>query len=200
MPIKKYSITIIISILVVSLFVLINGCLQQKSADFEQKNPIQTPSNTTSKIDTFYSDIPIERIAHNMATLKDKGWDRISSELGRTKTTTLLWYHIKKSHNIDTKMVFGNPVKLNTAIAILESKGGESAYPKVKIKGDNYYIIDPMAPEILSTFSYGYVFDDPASNYIAVNEFRLDTNDNEFILQWIDETGVDLTYTDFPYK
>lgn len=200
MSVKKYSKTILLSILVVSLFVLINGCLQQKPVDAEQKNPIQTPSVTPPKTDTFYSDIPIERIAHNMATLKENGWDRISSELGRTKTTTLLWYHIKKSHNIDTKMVFGNPIKLKTAIAILESKGGESAFPKVTIKGDNYYIIDPMTPEIIGEFSYGLVFDDPATNYIAVNEFRLDTNDNEFILNWIDETGVDLTYTDSPYK
>jgi hypothetical protein len=200
MPVKKCSKTIILSILVVSLFVLIIGCLQQKPVDAEQNNTIQTPSVTPSKIDTFYSDIPIERIAHDMATLKEKGWDGISSHLGRTKTTTLLWYHIKKAHNIDTKMVFGNPNKLNTAIAIMESKGGESTFPKVTIKGDNYYIIDPMTPGIMDNFSYGLVFDDPASNYIAVSEFRLDKKDNEFITHWINDTGVDLTYTDFPYK
>jgi hypothetical protein len=199
MPLKC-SKTIIVSILIVSLFVPINGCLQQKPASEVLNNPIQTPTVTHSETDTFYSDKPIERIAHEMATLKEKGWDRISSHLGRTKTTTLLWYHIKKSQNIDTKMVFGNPNKLNTVIAIMESKGEESAFPKVKIKGDNYYIIDPMTPGIMDNFSYGLVFDDPASNYIAVNEFRLDKKDNEFILNWINETGVDLTYSDFPYK
>ncbi len=200
MPVKKYSKTIILSILVVGLFVISNGCLQEKPVDIEQKNPTQTPSVTPSKTDTYYSDIPIEQIAHNMATLKEKGWDRISSHLGRTKTTTLLWYHIKKSRNIDTKMVFGNPNKLNTAIAILVSKGGESTFPKINIKGDNYYIIDPMTPEIIGQFSPGYVFDDPSSNYISFGDFRLDKTDNDFILQWIDETGVDMTYTDFPYK
>jgi len=200
MLVKKYSKTIILSILMLGMFVLIDGCLQQKPVDVEQNNPLDTPSITPSKTDTYYSQIPIERIAHNMVMLKENGWDRMSSELGRTKTTTLLWYHIKKSQNIDTKMVFGQPNKLNTAIAIMESKGGESTFPKVKIKGDNYYIIDPMTPEIIGTFNYGLVFDDPASNYIAVNEFRLDTKDNEFILHWIDETGMNLTYTDFPYK
>jgi hypothetical protein len=200
MPVKKCSKTIILSILVVSLFVLIIGCLQQKPVDAEQKNMIQTPSVTPSKTDTFYSDIPIERIAHDMATLKEKGWEGISSKLGRTKTTTLLWYHIKKSHNIDTKMVFGNPEKLNTVIAIMESKGGESTFPKIMIKGDKYYIIDPMTPEIIDKFSSGYVFDDPSSNYISFGDFRLNKEDNEFIINWIDETGVDLTYTDFPYK
>lgn len=199
MHLKKYSKTLIISILMLSMFFTVAGCLQQKSVNTEQKNAVPT-SIIPTKDDTFYSEIPIERVAHNLETLNEKGWNRISTRLGRTKTTTLLWYHIKTSHNIDTKMVFGNPNKLNTAIAIMESKGGNSTFPKINIKGDNFYIIDPTIPQIIDKFSYGYVFDDPSSNYISFSDFRLDTEDNEFILKWIDETGVDLKYSDFPYK
>ena len=76
--------------------------------------------------------ITIERISDEMDMLRSKGWGELSGQLGRAKTTTLIWYHIKKNYNIDTKIVFGNPNKLDSSIAILVSKGGREYTAKDK--------------------------------------------------------------------
>jgi hypothetical protein len=179
------------SMLLVLTIISVSGCIQDK---VQEKTPdIQKILPEPTEI------IPrtaIENVSNELDLLKSKGWDKIASQLGRTKTTTILWYHLKKTYNIDTKMVFGNPNKLNTVIAIPLSSGGNSTIPKVKIKGDDYYIIQPIALAFISEFSYGYIFDDPSSNYLDYNSFRLTTNDIDFLKKWISETGFDLKYKD----
>jgi len=98
-------------------------------------------------------------------------------------------------------MVFGNPNKLNSAIAIMVSKGGESDFPKIRIKGEEYYIIDPKTPAIVGEFKYGDMFDDPggSNNFLASN-FRLQQKDLDKIKQWVRESGVTIRYSDFPVK
>lgn len=180
-------------IVILSIIILLSGCLEQKSLpetapSSEQHEQVQTPTVKT---------IAIERISDEMDMLNSKGWSNLSGELGRTKTTTLLWYHIKSNYNIDTKIVFGNPNKLDSCIAIVASKGGESSLPKVIIKGDEYYVINPSTPGIISEFNYGYIFNDPrgADNYLG-GSFSLGKQDNERIEQWMAQSGVKVTYTD----
>jgi hypothetical protein len=186
---KKY-------IVILSIIILLSGCLEQKSLSGATPSPeqdmqkeVQTPTVKT---------IAIERISDEMDMLNLEGWSKLSGELGRTKTTTLLWYHIKSNYNVDTRIVFGSPNKLDTCIAILASLGGESSLPKIIIKGDEYYIIDPNTPGIINEFNYGYVFNDPrgADNYLG-GSFSLGIQDNEKIEQWMEQSGVTVSYTDF---
>lgn len=98
-----------------------------------------------------------------------------------------------------TTMVFGNANKLNTAIGIPIKMGGDSSFQKIKIKGVDYYIIDPMIPELVSEFDYGYIYDDPGSVMPGFfNNFRFNTDDVALVEIWMSETGVTLSYTDFP--
>jgi len=182
-------------IIILNIIILLSGCLEQKSLpetvpspDQGMQEQVQTP---TVKI------IAIERISDEMDMLNSKGWSRLSGELGRTKTTTLLWYHIKSNYNIDTRIVFGNPNKLESCIAILASKGGESSLPKVIIKGDEYYVINPSTPGIISEFNYSLLFYDPrgADNFLG-GYFSLGKQDNERIEQWMAQSGVTVSYTD----
>jgi hypothetical protein len=183
-------------IVILSIIILISGCLEQKSLLETTSSPeqdiqkvVQTPTVKT---------IAIERISDEMDMLNSKGWSQLSGELGRTKTTTLLWYHIKSNYNIDTRIVFGSPNKLDSCIAILASKGGESSLPKIVIKGDEYYIINPSTPGIINEFNYGLLFFDPrgADNFL-VGSFSLRLQDNEIIEQWMAQNGVTVSYTDF---
>jgi hypothetical protein len=182
-------------ILILSIIIFLSGCLEQKSppetaqsSDQSLQEQVQTSNVKTTTI---------ERISDEMDMLNSKGWSKLSSDLGRTKTTTLLWYHIKSNYNIDTRIVFGNPNKLDTCIAILASKGGESSLPKVIIKGDEYYVINPSTPGIINEFKYGYLFNDPrgADNYLG-GSFSLGKQDNEKIEQWMAQNGVIVSYTD----
>ena len=183
-------------IVILSIIILISGCLEQKSLQEKTSSPEQDIQKVvqTATVKT----ITIERISDEMNMLNLKGWSKLSGELGRTKTTTLLWYHIKSNYNIDTRIVFGSPNKLDTCIAILASLGGESSLPKIVIKGDEYYIINPITPGIINEFNYGYVFNDPrgADNYLG-GSFSLAKQDNEKIEQWITQSGITVTYTDF---
>jgi hypothetical protein len=149
---------------------------------------VQTPTIKT---------IAIEHISDEMDMLNSKDWSKLSGELGRTKTTTLLWYHIKSNYNIDTRIVFGNPNKLDSCIAILASKGGVSSLPKVIIKGDEYYVINPSTPGIINEFNYGLLFYDPrgADNFLG-GSFTLGKQDNERIEHWMAQSGVKVSYTD----
>lgn len=186
-------------IVFLTMIVLLSGCLEQKTVPetksvSEQvlRTPVQTESVKT---------IPIERISNELDMLRSKGWGELSGQLGRTKITTLLWYYIKSNYNIDTRIVFGNPNKLDSCIAILASKGGESSLPKVIIKGDEYYVINPSTPGLISEFNYGYVFNDPrgADNYL-LGYFSLGKQDNEIIEQWMAQSGVNVSYTDLKTK
>lgn len=183
------------SILLLIIIILLSGCLEQKSFPETAPSPDQGLQEQvqTASVKT----IAIERISDEMDMLNSNGWPELSGELGRTKTTTLLWYHIKSNYNIDTRIVFGNPNKLETCIAILASKGGESSLPKVIIKGDEYYIINPSTPGIINEFNYGYLFNDPrgADNYLG-GSFSLGKQDNEKIEQWMAKSGVTVSYTD----
>jgi hypothetical protein len=186
-------------IVLLSMIVLLSGCLEQKTVPETRSvseqvlpTPVQTESVKT---------IPIERISNELDMLRSKGWGELSGQLGRTKTTTLLWYNIKLNYNIDTRIVFGNPNKLDSCIAILASKGGESSLPKVIIKGDEYYVINPSTPGIISEFNYGYIFNDPrsADNYL-LGYFSLGKQDNEIIEKWMAQSGVKVSYTDLKTK
>ena len=130
--------------------------------------------------------------------LKSKNWNDLASQIGRPRATTLLWYHLKKTYNIDTKVVFGSPNKLDSSVAIIYN--GENK-PHIKIKGVNYYIIDPMVPEFLVEFNYGDMFDDPGvnSNYL-VNNFRLNKEDFDSIKEWIRDKGIEIEYSDLEIK
>ncbi len=186
-------------IVFLSIIVLLSGCLEQRSVP--ETNPsTERYLNTLVQADSFKT-IAIERISDEMDMLRSKGWGELSGQLGRTKTTMLLWYHIKKNYNIDTKIVFGNPNKLDSCIAILASKGGESTLPKVSIKGDEYYVINPSTPGIINEFKYGYVFDDPrgADNFLG-GSFFLKKSDHDRIEQWMGKSGVTVSYTDFTTK
>ncbi|MCX9085203.1 MAG: hypothetical protein OIN87_10455 [Candidatus Methanoperedens sp.] len=182
-------------IVILGIIILLSGCLQEKapseaapSSQQDIQKIVQTPTVKT---------IAIERISDEMNMLNSKGWSQLSGQLGRTKATTLLWYHIKSNYNMDTRIVFGNPNKLDSSIAILASMGGESPLPKVTIKGDEYYVINPSTPGIISEFNYGYVFNDPrgADNYLG-GSFSLGRQDNEKIEQWMGQNGVKISYTD----
>jgi hypothetical protein len=182
-------------IVIVSIFILLSGCLEQKSLPETTPSPeqdiqkvVQTPTIKT---------IAIEHISDEMDMLNSKDWSKLSGELGRTKTTTLLWYHIKSNYNIDTRIVFGNPNKLDSCIAILASKGGVSSLPKVIIKGDEYYVINPSTPGIINEFNYGLLFYDPrgADNFLG-GSFTLGKQDNERIEHWMAQSGVKVSYTD----
>jgi hypothetical protein len=135
--------------------------------------------------------------------LRGKDWGRLAEQLGHARTTTLLWYHLKTTQNIDTKVLFGYPDKVNKAnLAIMVSAGGNSSLPTINIKGLKYYIIDPMTPAIiteLKDFKYGDLFDDPRNNYLA-SYFGLYLEDASIIEEWNKETGVGIKYTDFPAR
>jgi hypothetical protein len=181
--------------IVILSIIILSGCLGEKSLAEANPSPeqdmqkeVQTPTVKT---------IAIERISDEMDMLNSKGWSKLSGELGRTKTTTLLWYHIKSNYNIDTRIVFGNPNKLDSCIAILASKGGVSSLPKVIIKGDEYYVINPSTPGIINEFNYGLLFYDPrgADNFLG-GSFTLGKQDNERIEHWMAQSGVKVSYTD----
>ena len=183
-------------IVVLSIIVLLSGCLQQGSVqgkelsnEQDQHSPVQTQSVKT---------ITIERISDELDMLNSNGWGELSGQLGRTKTTTLLWYHIKKNYNIETNIVFGNPNKLESSIAILVSIGGESTLPKISIKGEEYYVINPSTPGILTEFKTGSVYDNPrgADNFLQ-GYFALKKPDHDLIEQWMQKSGVTVTYSDF---
>lgn len=184
-------------IVILSIIVLLSGCLEQSSGtetktSTEQDLNIQTDSVKTTTI---------ERISDEMDMLGSKGWGELSGQLGRSKTTTMLWYHIKKNYNIDSKIVFGNPNKIDSSIAILVSNGGESTLPKISIKGAEYYIINPSTPGIINEFKYGYVFDDPrGADKFLQGSFALRKLDHDIIEQWMRGSGVTVSYTDFTTK
>lgn len=120
--------------------------------------------------------------------------------MGRPKAAALLWYHLRTSYGIDPKLLFGSPNKLDSAIAI-QVKNESDALPRVKIKGAEYYVINPIVPEFIGEFKYGDMFDDPGggNNYLAGN-FRLRQEDVDRVEKWMKETGARIEYSDFPGK
>jgi len=181
-------------VLFLLMIVLIAGCLQEKQV------PEQEKSSTSSKItETTLPKTTMDKVSNELNMLNSKGWSTLATDLGRPRTTTLLWYHLKKLIGFEPKVVFGNADKLNTALAIPVKMGGDSTFSKIKIKGVDYYVIDPVMLEIVSTFDYGYVYDDPGSVMPGFfNNFRFNTDDVALVEIWMSETGVSLSYTDFP--
>ncbi|MDD5617314.1 MAG: hypothetical protein PHH85_14045 [Candidatus Methanoperedens sp.] len=182
--------------MVVFLLMIVSmaGCLQEKPVS-EQDQVSTSPKIT----ETMLPKTTMDKVSNELKMLKSKGWSTLATDLGRPRTTTLLWYHLKKLIGFEPKVVFGNANKLNAAIGIPIKMGGDSSVPKIKIKGVDYYIIDPMIPEIVSEFDYGYVYDDPGSVMQGFfNNFRLNTDDVALVEMWMSETGVTLSYTDFP--
>ena len=113
----------------------------------------------------------IEGVSDELERLRSNGWSDLAYELGRSKTTTVLWYHLRTRCAVDPKVVFGSPRKLDSAVAIQADERGET-FPTITIKGVDYYLIDPTVPEIVTEFKYGDIFDDPGNNYLA-SHFRL---------------------------
>ncbi len=185
------------AILVLAVFILISGCLQDKQASAGAPGNQTAPALTQTPLPKTM----IERVSNELNMLNSKGWSNLALDLKRPRATTLLWYHLKKIIGFEPKVVFGNPDKLNTTLAIPVTLGGESTFPKITIKAVDYYIIDPVTPAIIGEFEYGYVYDDPGSVAPGFfNNFRLNTDDNALVEQWMAETGVNLYYTDFPGK
>jgi len=182
---------------IILIMITFGGCVQDKPfQEIETRHAVERPE--PANITELQAGTQIEKISSELKSLKINGWNRLSGKLGRPRTTAVLWYHLKTVHGIDTKIVFGNPDKLNSAVAILASKGGNSSLPKIMIKNNEYYIINPTIPEIMSEFKYGELFDDPGGreNYLS-NSFRLDQKDINEIDIWMQGTGMVIRYSDF---
>jgi hypothetical protein len=178
----------IIMVIIISIY------LQNNFATAAQSNQVQqTPvQNEIVKKNIMVS------VSGGLNNLKSKEWTKLAEHIGRPRATTLLWYYLKTTYDIDAKIVFGSPKELDTAIAVKEPSWGDTPFPTVNIKGVRYYIIDPMAPAIVSDFKYGDMFDDPGKTYLPYNYFRLFPEDIDTVKQWTKETGVDIRYTDIP--
>ena len=181
-----FIVVTIIIVIIMSVFLQNNfatGALNGQT----QQTPVQ---NGTLKKNT------IENISGELNNLSSKGWAKLAEHIGQPRATTLLWYHLEATYDIDAKIVFGSPEKLNTVIAIKEPLWGESPFPTVEIKGVKYYIIDPMVPAIVSDSKYEDIFDDPWKTYLPYNYFRLFPEDIDAVEQWTKETGVTIRYSD----
>ncbi len=177
------------------MIVSMSGCLQEKPASSQQDQTSTVLATTQSAL----PETTMDKVSNELSMLNSKGWGKLASDLKRPRTTTLLWYHLKKLIGFEPKVVFGKANKLNTALAIPVKMGGNSTFPIINIKGVDYYIIDPVTPEIVSEFDYGYIFDDPGSVMPGFfNDFRFNTEDVALVEMWMSETGVNLSYTDFP--
>lgn len=186
-----------IIILFFIMVALMAGLLQQTPAS--SSNQEQQTSATSQINETILPKTTMDKVSGELSMLNSKGWGKLASDLKRPRTTTLLWYHLKKLIGFEPKVVFGNANKLNTALAIPVKMGGNSTFPIINIKGIDYYIIDPVTPEIVGEFDYGYIFDDPGSVMPGFfNDFRFNTDDVALVEIWMSETGVKLSYTDFP--
>ncbi len=175
--------------------ILIGGLLQDKPAS-SKPDQTSTPPKT---IETPPPKTTIEKVSDELEMLKSKGWGTLASDLKRPRTTNLLWYHLKKLTGFEPKVVLGNADKLNCALAIPVKMGGNSSYPRIKIKEVDYYIIDPEIPEIVSEFDYGVIYSDPGSVLPGLFPyFRFNTDDLALVQMWKSETGVNLSYSDFP--
>jgi len=76
---------ILVSIFLIFTVLFTSGCLQQKATG----TVLITPTPMIQKIDPDLIENPkteIEKISNEIDTLKFKGWDKISSRLGRTKS------------------------------------------------------------------------------------------------------------------
>jgi hypothetical protein len=181
-----FIVVTIIMVIIMSVF------LQGDFATGAQSDQIQ---QTTVQNEIIEENI-IMNVSGELNNLSLKGWTKLAEHIGRPRATTLLWYHLKATYDIDAKIVFGSPNELDTAIAVKEPSWGDTSFPTVNIKGLRYYIIDPMVPSIVSDFNYGDMFDDPGRTYLPYNYFRLFPEDIDAIEQWTKETGVDIRYTD----
>ncbi len=191
---KQFLFTGVIVLLFI-IVILMSGLLQEKS-DSSKRDQTST---TLKTIETPHPKTTMEMVSDELEMLRSKGWSTLASDLKRPRTTNLLWYHLKKLIGFEPKVVLGNADRLNTALAIPVKMGGNSSFPRIKIKGVDYYIIDPVIPQIVSEFDYGYVYDDPGSVMPGLFPyFRFNTEDIALVEIWMSETGVNLSYSDFP--
>lgn len=184
-------------VLVFIMVAFMAGLLQEKPASSSQQE--QQTSATSQINETILPKTTMDKVSNELSMLNSKGWGTLAEQLKRPRTTTLLWYHLKKTIGFEPGVVLGKADKLNTALAIPVKMGGASTFPIINIKDVDYYIIDPVTPGIIGEFDYSYVVSDPGSvpdGYF--NTFRLDTDDLTIVEQWMAETGVSLRYTDIP--
>ena len=109
------------------LVILMSGCIDNID---KHKTSINTTIPTSENIKIPEDKSSIEKISGELELLKSKNWNDLASQIGRPRATTLLWYHLKKTYNIDTKVVFGSPNKLDSSVAIIYN--GENK-PHIKI-------------------------------------------------------------------
>ncbi len=176
---------------------LMSGLLHEKPASSLQQEQ-QTPASPQQN-ETIIPKTTMDKVSSELSMLKSNGWGKLAEQLKRPRTTSLLWYHLKKTIGFEPRVVLGKADKLNTALAIPVKMGGRSTFPIINIKDVDYYIIDPVTPEIIGEFDYYYVVSDPGSvpdGYF--NAFRLNMDDLVIVEQWMSETGVSLRYTDLP--
>lgn len=173
--------------------VLVSGCLEGIKK-IEGVTP--TPGVTTQS--SLGGETTIEKVSDELDMLRGAGWSELATQLGRPKATAVLWYHLRTRFAVAPKVVFGKPNKLETAIAIL-AENKTSKLPTVTIKGVEYYLVNPTTPEIIDSFNYGDMFDDPGNNYLY-DRFRLTQEDMEAIQHWMQRTGVSIEYTEFTEK
>ena len=179
------------------LIILVSGCLTENrdSSPTEHVTKVPAPSDTILKDRT-----TMERISDDLGTLRSKDWSGLASQLGRPKAAALMWYHLRTSYGVDTKLLFGSPNKLDSAIAI-QVKNESDTLPRIKIKGIDYYVINPMLPEFMGEFKYGDMYDDPGggNNFLA-SYYRLRQEDLDRVEKWMMETGAKVEYSDFVGK
>lgn len=193
---QKQLVIASVIVLIFIMVALMAGLLQEKPASLQQdlQMPVSPQINETAIPKT-----TMDKVSSELSMLNSNGWGKLAEQLKRPRTTTLLWYHLKKTIGFEPRVVLGKADKLNTALAIPVKMGGDSTFPIINIKDVDYYIIDPVTPEIIGEFDYYYVVSDPGSvpdGYF--NAFRLNTDDIAIVEQWMSETGVSLRYTDLP--
>lgn len=178
------------------LIILVSGCVEDNRAVSLTEPAITAPAPSEINI----KEAAMERVSDDQSMLRSKGWSNLASQLGRPKAVALLWYHVRTSYGVDAKLLFGSPNKLEAAIAI-QVMNESDALPRIKVKGVEYYVINPMVPEFMGEFKYGDMFDDPGggNNYLAGN-FRLRQEDLDRVEKWMKETGARVEYSDFPGK
>ncbi len=97
---KKSAIEEVVVILVLTATVLMSGCIQDKPATAAPDDQKLVTSAPTENI----PGTTIERVSNELDMLNSKGWNRLAVQLNRPRTTTLLWYHLKKTIGFEPKI------------------------------------------------------------------------------------------------
>ncbi|MHC1572093.1 MAG: hypothetical protein ACXQTM_06605 [Methanosarcinales archaeon] len=84
---------------------LLSGCLGVEDASVRSKPA--PASGALNHSPAGEARTGIEGVSDKLERLKNrKGWSDLAYELGRSKTTTVLWYHLRTRSAVDPKVVF----------------------------------------------------------------------------------------------